>query len=246
VERAVVAASLARLVPDAGAEARAALVNEVFRNFAACFSDLITANRRPDVATLLASVEGAHHLAGAVDGRGAVILTAHVGNWELGGRLLAARCARPTHVVTATEVDPAVERFLRGGPAPVRFVSLTDPRHAVRLVAALRRREVVAMQGDRALGTRGDAVVRFLGADAPFPLGPFLLARAAGVPVLPAFCLLRTDRRYTIRLDAPVPVERGGEHAALVRWVAVLEEVARRHPEQWFNFFDLWSLTTER
>ena len=152
-ERAVVGANLGRVLPHATPAARAALVADVFRHFAMCFSDLVTANRGGRLERLLAAVEGEHHLvATARAGRGAVVLTAHLGNWELAGRLMALRMGRPTHVVVAPEADPRVERFLRGGPAPVRFVPRDEPRAALPLVAALRRGEIVAMQGDRGSG----------------------------------------------------------------------------------------------
>src|SRR5204862_187569 len=80
--------------------------------------------------------------------------------------------------------------------------------------AALRRGEIVALQGDRALGTRGDVLQPFFGAPAAFPLGPFVLARAAGAPVVPAFCVLDADRRYRVVVGAPSSVEAGGAEAA--------------------------------
>jgi predicted LPLAT superfamily acyltransferase len=147
---------------------------------------------------------------------------------------------RPTHVVVAPEQDPAVERFLRGNGGPVRFVTRTAPLDVLPLVSALRRNEVVALQGDRALGGRGDRLHTFFGVPAPFPLGPFLLARAARAPMLPAFCLLRRDRRYTIAIGEPWTVPAGGELDALARWVSVLEGMVRQHPTQWFNFYDVW------
>jgi len=242
-ERACVRANLARVRPAAGPAERERLADEVFRHFAICFADLISTNRRearPE--RLLARIEGdAHLLAAEAEHRGLVLVTAHLGNSELGGRLLAARVRRPTHVVVAAEADPGVERFLRGGAAPVHFVRRGDPTAALPLVAALRRHEVVALQGDRALGTRGDVLVDFFGEPAPFPLGPFLLARAAGAPVVPAFCLLDRDLRYTVALGTPIHVTAGGERAALAAWVGVLEAMVRRVPEQWFNFFDVWS-----
>jgi len=242
-ERAGVRDNLARVRPQAGAAERERLVDEVFRHFAACFTDLISTNRhesRPE--RLVGRIEGDEHLRAAdAEQRGLVLVTAHLGNSELGGRLLAARLARPTHVVVAAEADPGVERFLRGGAAPVRFVRRGDPMAALALVAALRRNEVVALQGDRALGTRGDVMVPFFGEPAPFPLGPFLLARAAGAPVVPAFCLLQRDRRYTVSMARPIHVTTGQEGAALAEWVGVLEAMVRRAPEQWFNFFDVWS-----
>jgi KDO2-lipid IV(A) lauroyltransferase len=241
-ERAVVRQNLARIAPSMGAAALDALVAEVFRHFAICFADLISSNRGDDLEALIAGVDGMAGLDEAARaGRGLVVLTAHVGNWELAGRLLARHGARPTHVVVAAEADPAVERFLRGGTAPVRFVTRTVPTASLSLVTALRRGEIVALQGDRALGTRGDVLQPFFGAPAAFPLGPFVLARAAGAPVMPAFCLLAADRRYRIVVGSPSIVEPGGEVAALARWVATLEDVVRRYPAQWFNFFDVWS-----
>jgi lauroyl/myristoyl acyltransferase len=242
-EQARVRANVARVRPRASAAEREALVTEIFRHFAVCFADLISTNRRearPD--RLVTRIDGDEHLLAALaEGRGLVLVTAHLGNWELGGRLLAARLGRPTHVIVAAEADPRVERFLRGGPAPVRFVRRGDPTAMVPLVSALRRGEIVALQGDRALGTRGDALVEFFGAPAPFPLGPFVLGRAGGVPVVPAFCLLGPDLRYTVVMEPAIHVAAGGETAALAQWVAVLESMIRRAPEQWFNFFDVWS-----
>jgi KDO2-lipid IV(A) lauroyltransferase len=241
-ERARVSGNLARVRPHATTAEREALVDEVFRHFAICFADLISTNRRTaDPARLVARIEGDEHLLAAdAERRGLVLVTAHFGNWELGGRLLAARLRRPTHVVVAAEADPGVERFLRGGAGPVKFVRRGDATAVLPLVAALRRNEVVALQGDRALGTRGDVRVDFFGAPALFPLGPFVLARAAAAPVVPAFCLLDRDRRYTVVLAPPIHVTAGEETSALARWVAILEAMVRRAPEQWFNFFDVW------
>ena len=65
-------------------------------------------------------------------------------------------------------------------------------------------------------------------------------------PVVPAFCVLGADRRYTISLGEPIRVAAEGETAALRAWVSVLEEAVRRHPEQWFNFFDCWRTPAAR
>lgn len=242
-ERRVMEANLARVLPEADAASRAALARQVFRHFAVCFVDLLVANRRPRAADrLLARVEGRERLADP-GGRGLVVLTAHLGNWDLAGRLLARHLARPTHVVLAPEADADVERFLRRGDGgPLRFVTRREPTDALPLLAALRRGEIVGLQGDRALGGRGDVRVPFFGAPAAFPLGPFLLARAAGATVVPAFCVLGADRRYTITIGEPIPLA-GGEHEALRCWVRALEAAVRAHPEQWFNFFDVWSVS---
>lgn len=217
------------------------LTSEVFAEFAMCFSDLVSTSRQPP-RTLLALVgarSGTEHLDRL---EGAVIsLTAHVGNWDLAGRLLARQSARPTHIVVAVEEARALERWLRRDADGVRFVARSQPTVSLALIAALRRGESVAFQGDRALGNRGDVWVPFFGCPAPFPVGPFRLARAAAVPVVPAFCTLGADQRYAVRVLEPLVVASGGEEDALRAWVGILERIVREQPTQWFNFFDIWN-----
>jgi len=240
VERAMVRSNLHRAT-GAGGAALEDLTRAVFRQFAMCFADLVSTNRCPagKLDRYLAGVTGAALLNGA-DG-GVISLTAHLGNWELGGRLLARRSARPTHVVVAEEEIPGLERWMRRDGDGLTFVSRSHPTASVALLAALRRGEVVALQGDRALGGRRDVLVPFFGRPAPFPLGPFILARATGAPVVPAFCVLGADRRYSVKVGEPFTVKTSGEEDALRWWVAVLERAVRDHPTQWFNFFDVWN-----
>ena len=240
VEHAATRRTLARVTGATGS-ALDQLATRTFSEFAMCFSDLVSTNRQPPetLAAHVAGVEGAAHLPGA--GAGFISLTAHVGNWELAGRLLAGRAARTTHVVVAGEEARDLERWVRRNGDHVRFVPRSRATMSVELVAALRRAEVVAVQGDRALGNRRDVLVPFFGSPAPFPLGPFVLARAVGVPMVPAFCVLGADHRYTVKVLPPLWVSRGGEEHAARTWVALLEAVVRERPTQWFNFFDVWS-----
>jgi lauroyl/myristoyl acyltransferase len=239
-EHAVVRATLTRALGTAEARRVDALTIRTFTDFAMCFSDLVSTNRQPAarLASSVGRVEGADRVPSGV---GLISLTAHVGNWELAGRLLAGRTARTTHVVVAEEEALHLEQWVRRNGDGVRFVTRSRPTTSLELVAALRRGEVVAVQGDRALGTRGDVLVPFFGRPAPFPLGPFILARAVGVPLVPAFCLLDADYRYRVKVAEPFLVARGREEDAARAWVSVLEDVVREYPTQWFNFFDVWN-----
>ena len=239
-ERAVVRATLEVMTGASGGRLDE-LAAGVFRDFAMCFSDLVTTNRQPSTGLTahVSQARGTDRVEG-IEG-GMISLTAHVGNWELAGRLLALRSAKTTHVVVAEEEVRALERWVRRDGDGVRFVPRSAPTVSLQLVAALRRGEVVAVQGDRALGTRGDALVPFFGRPAPFPLGPFILARALRVPLIPAFCMLGSDHRYAVTVPEPLTVSARGEEDALRAWVALLEDTVRRHPTQWFNFFDVWN-----
>jgi lauroyl/myristoyl acyltransferase len=239
-ERAIVARTLARITGASGSRLDA-LTRATFADFAMCFSDLLSTNRAPAarLAAHVASIDGGERVAALA--AGFVSLTAHVGNWELAGRLLAGRSGRPTHVVVADEEAAELAPWVRRDGDGLHFVPRSRPTTSLHLLAALRRGEVVAVQGDRALGGRGDLPLPFFGAPAPFPLGPFLLARAVGVPLVPAFCVLDARRRYRVIVAEPFVVTRGDEGSAAAAWVATLEGVVRQYPTQWFNFFDVWS-----
>jgi lauroyl/myristoyl acyltransferase len=237
-ERAVVRKTLG-VMTGAGGRRLDELTIELFGEFAMCFSDLISASRRPtQLGAYMGAVRGVEHIHQLV---GAVVsLTAHVGNWELAGRILAQHSARATHVVVAVEEARFLERWLRRDGSGVHFVPRSNPMVSLGLMAALRRGEAVALQGDRALGNRGDVPVPFFGRPAPFPIGPFHLARAAGAPLVPAFCTLDADGRYSVRVLEPLKIVRGGEEDALRTWVGMLERIVAQKPTQWFNFFDVW------
>jgi lauroyl/myristoyl acyltransferase len=243
-EGVAVRANLSRVLPDPAPAALDRAVSETFAGFAACFSDLLTVNRQPPdtLRRWVGSARGEADLDAALTvGRGVILLTAHLGNWELAGRLLVPRLGRTTHVVLSAEQDAALEPYMRADSPSLRFVTRRHATSTLGLLAALRRGEAVAMQGDRPTGERRDSLVPFFGEPAPFPLGPFVLARAAGAPVVPAFCVMAEDARYHIAIEPAIWVKPGEEAAALATAVAALERAVRRAPTQWFNFFAVWT-----
>jgi lauroyl/myristoyl acyltransferase len=238
-ERAAIQTAMTRFTGATGSRLDTLTVR-VFTDFAMCFSDLVSTNRQPAAlrTSYVGNVEGVERLA-QLSG-GLISLTAHVGNWELAGRLLAGRSARPTHVVVAPDEARDLRRWVRRDGEGVRFVSRSRPTVSLELLAALRRGEVVGVQGDRALGTKGDVEIPFFGRPARFPLGPFLLSSRVGVPLLPAFCLLDAQYRYVVKIAEPFTAARGEEEGAAHTWVTALETIVREYPTQWFNFFDIW------
>jgi lauroyl/myristoyl acyltransferase len=246
-EYTVVQGNLTRVLPEASRQEVERQAQQVFSNFACFFADLLGLNRRalPLQQAYVTRVQGLPHLQAVLqDPRGFVAATAHLGNWELAGRLLSTY-GRRIHVLMAPEQDPAIQRFLRqkGGETDIHFITNDSKTVFIQLLMALRRGDVVAVQMDRATGHRSDVTVPFFGTPAVFPLGPFLLARAAQVPVLPCFCVMRPDARYEIWVDRAIPVAPGGEKAALHQMVRVLERYIAMAPNQWYNFYDVWDVT---
>ncbi len=201
-----------------------------------------------DVRGLVSRRVGTEHLLEAKEaGRGAILLTAHVGNFELGGLFLrdfglsaaVAYVPDPSPVIEAHRADARAALGMEGIPVT------SSPFAFVPLLRALREGRFVAMQGDRDVSGTGRALP-FLGAAVSFPLGPFRLAAVSGAPILPVFILMEPDGRYRITVEPPIrlglapgsrsePDERELS-AAMERWVAILTSVIVGHPEQWYLF----------
>jgi predicted LPLAT superfamily acyltransferase len=197
------------------------------------------------------SFDGEKHLRSALaEGRGVLLLTAHVGNWEAGGQLLS-RLDTPITVTGFDNEMPKIRALLDSAAnARFRLLPLTgSPTDIIPLVAALRRGEVVAMLGDRTYGSPS-AHLPFLGGPAAFPVGAYVMAAIAGAPLMHAFSLRERGGHYRFfgfppqHLELPARNERDDylkECAA--EYTRNLEAVIRRDPFQWYNFYPFWELT---
>jgi Kdo2-lipid IVA lauroyltransferase/acyltransferase len=190
-------------------------------------------------------------------GNGLIVWTAHVGNWEFASRLLEMH-GRPVSVARVVEDNPA-EILLRNLMASERLkiVDLRDGAQAtIELLKALRRNEIVAMQGDRVY-QRHSADLPFFSEPASFPLGPFLLSQVSGAPVLPGFVIRQGWLRYRAFIGDPIPpatspVTSHGEvddrdaglQEALGQAVRFLEKTLTIYYDQWLNFFDFWPVAS--
>jgi KDO2-lipid IV(A) lauroyltransferase len=184
--------------------------------------------------------------------QGLVLVTAHIGNYEVGSMLPAQREHRRVHLVREPEVDAEAQAFVQGvleGAAHSRFTThfqTGDPALGLELLEALRKGEIVAVQGDRPrMGAQTIAATLF-GRPFPLPPGPAALARLAEVPLLPVFVFREARRSYRVVFRPPIRVEHSADRAAdLARAMglvaAEIEWAIRREPNQWFCFRRLWT-----
>ena len=178
---------------------------------------------------------------------GAIILTAHMGSYDLGAQLFAETSRRQIVMVRAPEVDPQTREYEeeQHGRTAVDSLKVDFSTRAsdlaLDLLEAVRRGELVAIQGDRV--TPGISTVRttLFGQPAQLPAGPFALAMAARVPIYPLFIVRRGRRRYRLVVGKPFEVVRTRDRAeafdrAAGRWTRELESVIRPAWWQWFAF----------
>lgn len=187
----------------------------------------------------------------AASGRGVVMVTAHLGMYEAGSMLPASIDKRHVHLVREPEVDPRAQEFIRESVRSVEGSHYTmhfqtdDPLQGMALLDALRRGEIVAMQGDRPRAGSRTVQGTLFGRPLALPSGPAILARTAGAPMLPVFAIREGRRRYRIVFGPPIDVPETGDRtadaaAAMGRVAAEVERAVRRAPHQWFVFRELW------
>ncbi|PYS95379.1 MAG: hypothetical protein DMF50_09235, partial [Acidobacteria bacterium] len=171
--------------------------------------------------------------------------TLHLGSWEVGLACLSL-LGRPVSVVLLPEEHDAAPLARRARAHPcVRTVAAGGSAwNGLELLLALRRGEIVTMQGDRSFGAESRRLPLF-GAPVDLPSGPFALAQASGAPLLLVCVPIRGHSRYLMHLDGPLAVGPGAEaiDAALMDFARRVERVVRLYPTQWFNFYDVWEVT---
>jgi len=188
----------------------------------------------------------------AEEGRGAVMIGSHLGNMEVCRALSQKHRNIKLNVLVHTKHSENFNRLIHdvNSDAGISLIQTTEigPGTAMRLQEAVDRGEIVVIVGDRTPQSRSDrhGWASFLGKQAPFPQGPYILASLFKCPVLLIFCIKQEDG-YHIMLERfadqiVLPRKRRDEvlQSHIARFAKRLEFHALRSPYQWFNFFDFW------
>lgn len=258
-QRRAVQRNLRVLLPKTGRWGRFWRSLAVFWDFAWVATD--SARARSGDVVLEWELEGREHFERLVaERRGAIILTAHMGSYDVAAPLFARRLLRPLTTVRVPERRAELQKFMeeeRQGLESENFrikYNLPGAFLAVELAQALERGEIVALQGDRAPGEVSEARVEAGGARWQVPRGPFVLALTSGAPIQPLFIIRRGWRSYRVLclppLEAGQPAARGDRARRLDelmrQWVEVLQPVLRRHWSRWLTFEEVLEPAQER
>ncbi len=180
-------------------------------------------------------------------GNGAILVSPHLGNWELGG-LGLADMGYTVNVLTFREPDEKVNqlREVVRQERGIRFIYVdrhdTSPLAIIEAVNALRRNEVLALLGERD-GSSHTIRIDFFGNPTDIPVGAAYLALASGAPVIPVFVPLENGKYSTLMDDAIYFSGGYGRHndairSGMERLLAAFERAIRQYPDQWYNFYD--------
>jgi lauroyl/myristoyl acyltransferase len=245
-----VRANFARVVAAADLDAT---VRQAYRSYARYW---VEAFRAADIAAadIAARVEadGLDRLDGVLaQGRGAIVLLAHHGSWDVAARW--AEVHRYHLAVVAEVVRPRAlfARFVRLRETMGLEVVPLAPRNGLggqgigaRLAEVLRANHLVGLLTDRDLSGRAP-LVDFFGAPCRLPVGATVLARRTGAPVVPIAMLQLPGRRWRLQVLEPRLLHQLELHAAQQQVAAALEDIIRLDPAQWHAFQPIWPASPE-
>ncbi|MCB0760145.1 MAG: lysophospholipid acyltransferase family protein [Flavobacteriales bacterium] len=178
-------------------------------------------------------------------GKGGILISGHVGNWDIAGNMLKSTdLTVPVNVVMFENEVQAIKKFMDQETGGNRFKVISignDLSHIIQINAALNKGEFVCIHGDRFVGKVKTMTVPFFGRDARFPAGPFEIAAKFKAPVTFVFNVKKSDFEYQLSATKPIREEITSAQDVVERYVDILEEKTRQYPEQWFNYYDFYN-----
>jgi KDO2-lipid IV(A) lauroyltransferase len=178
--------------------------------------------------------------------RGCLLLTGHLGSWELGGAYLVQHGFRVAEM-GQPELDPEIDalRVSIRERVGIEWIEIgTLMTTALQVRATIERGVHVALVCDRAY-PEDSVVVDFFGRPTPFLRSPVRLARLCRCPIVPGYLLANPDGSYRSWFGEPLVIDLAAEPDSEDRRIMgavaqVIEQGIREDPSQWYNFFDYW------
>jgi len=175
-------------------------------------------------------------------GKGGILLSAHLGNWETAGNLLKGRITPTINIVMLDAEVQNIKQYmdLSTGGSRFKVIAIKDDlSHVIAIRNALINNEFVAIHADRYLAGAKFIEMDFFGKKAKFPIGPFIIASKFDAPV--TFVFAAKDGKYSYHLSATPPITAKMKPEEIGKlYVAELENKVKQYPEQWFNYFNFF------
>jgi len=222
-----------------------AMTREVFISFGKYLVDFF---RFPKVdrayVDKYVKIKGLENLNNALkEKKGAIILTAHLGSWELGCAIMGI-LGKPLSAVALDHKNERINKFFIE-QRQMKDVEVIQIGAALRkCFSALKNNRALALVGDRDYFDNG-IKVNFFGKPTIIPKGPAVFSRRCESPIIPTFVIRNSDDTFTFSLGKPIEVETSeDERQDLLRTtkkiVTILEDTIRQHPTQWHVFRRFW------
>lgn len=217
----------------------------LFRNFAKYLADFFRFPKfdRDEVSRMV-EVVGTQNIDKALaEGKGAILLSIHLGNWEMGGQVIGA-LGYPLHAIALEHGDKRVNDLFLKQRAMNDMKVIPLGIQVKQCFNVLKRNELLAIVGDKDYTSNGEHI-EFFGKKALIPKGPAFFSLKTGAPILVTVVVRKSDDTFRMSIDEPIKFEPTGDRdkdiTALMReYIKVMESYIRETPEQWYAFRRVW------
>jgi KDO2-lipid IV(A) lauroyltransferase len=240
--RAVAIANAKRIVPTLAPREAAQIARRCFENLGVNFVEILLFRYvKKEEYSARFRLEKHESVDSALNGgRGVLLLGVHFSNWELTG--LASFMLGREIVALARPLKGRrkLDDFLNRHRVSTGLTVIPNKDTARDVMRLLREDRMVALLGDQREKRSRAVWVELFGRKVPTSKGIVTLAMKTGAPVVPIYSKRDGFLRYTIVLDAPVPIERNGAsrddlvHRNATKMNGVLERIVAGHPDEWF------------
>ncbi len=174
-------------------------------------------------------------------GKGAIMLSAHFGNWEMLAISFAKRY--PLSVIVAKQENPYFDEMINGIRSNRGYKTIYKDVAPIGVMKALKRNEFVAILADQHAGDQGVYTPFFFG-DVSTPKGPAVFALRAKSPIIVGFCVRQPDGRYVATFEE-IPVTYTGNEeedikVIMTKYNEILRKYVEKYPSYWFWFHRRW------
>lgn len=223
------------------------ITKDVFRNFAKYLVDFFRFSKvDSDYIKKFVKIEGLNNIDKALSrGNGVIVLSAHIGNWELGGFVFAS-IGYPMSAVVLTHQNKRINDFF----TRQRTISNLKPiEMGISLrscYAVLKHNHLLALLGDRDFSKNG-IYVNFFGRKTLIPKGPAVFSHRMGSAIVPSFMIREDGDTFKLFIEEPIFPETNGEEEEKAiekitkKYLSVFETYVKRYPRQWYMFREVWN-----
>lgn len=178
--------------------------------------------------------------------RGGLLMSSHIGNWEIAGNLLK-KLDTKVHIIMFDGEHEKIKQYMTGvtGERRVNVIIIKeDLSHIYEISEAFARNELVCMHADRFLEGNKTMEAEFLGEKALFPIGPFVLATTFKVPISFVFAMKEGWKHYHLFATPIKEYSLQGRNQMMRQmlndYVGEMEKKVKQYPIQWYNYYNFW------
>ncbi len=235
--------SLTKAFPDKTKEEINKIAKDVYKQFVCTVVEIIFVSKMSDKQLKnFINFENIYLVENALKaGRGAIMLSAHFGNWEMLAISFGKRY--PLSVIVAKQENPYFDEMINGIRSNRGYKTIYKENAPIGVLRALKKNEFVAILADQHAGDSG-VYVPFFFADVSTPKGPAVFALRAKSPIITSFCVRQPDGRYVATFEEIVvdysESEEENIKKIMIKYNEILQKYVERYPSYWFWFHRRW------